>query len=208
MTVLLPFAAVSLLASLIPGPDTAVVTKSVITRGRGAAILTAAGCSSGQLLWGAASLIGIGTLLATSVVAFTVVKLIGATYLVAIGLLAIIASRREGGAALPGADAKSGRRRRGSSYREGLLTNALNPKTALFMSALLPQFIKPDASSWVAPAMVITTGVVSFSWMVVYATLLDRIGHVLQRARVRRAIERITGSILIGLGLRIAVEHR
>jgi threonine/homoserine/homoserine lactone efflux protein len=211
VSTLLSFAAVSLLASIVPGPDTAVVTKNGLRHGRRAAVLTAAGCSTGQLGWGLASIAGVGALLATSVVAFTVVKLIGAAYLVALGCLAIIANRRPHGGKDEQPDRlpqERGSRRTTACYRDGLLTNALNPKTALFMSALLPQFIKPGDAHWLPFALVLTTVAVSFSWMGCYASLLDRASRALARPAIRRASERVTGAILIGLGVRVALERQ
>jgi RhtB (resistance to homoserine/threonine) family protein len=203
LTSILAFAGVALLATLIPGPDTAVVIKNSIGGGRRAGLLTALGCSTGQLLWGAASIVGIAAVLASSVLAFTIVKWVGVAYLCFLGVRALVSAVR---GSADGVVAPSSSRSWRSGYREGLLTNALNPKTALFMSALLPQFISPDSSPWLSVALVATTAVVSFGCMAMYSVGFATIGHVLRRPRVRRAVDGITGTVLLGFGARLAAE--
>jgi len=156
LTILLSFAAVSFLASVIPGPDTAVVTKNAITRGRRAAIRYGGRLQLWSARLGAASIVGIGTLLATSVIAFTIDKLIGASYLIALGVPAIIASRRHCTrpvAEIAGAPMRNGRL---GSYHEGCSRTRSAEDGAVRVSVAL----------------------------------------------------RITGWILVGLGIRVALEHR
>ncbi|MEU0531866.1 LysE family translocator [Amycolatopsis tolypomycina] len=205
-TTLVAFAGVSLLATLIPGPDTAVVIKNSLGRGRRAAMATAAGCSTGQVGWGIASIVGIAALLATSVVAFTVVKWIGAIYLCYIGLRSLLGALRSGqSAAAPAAAAAPASV--ASSYRDGLFTNALNPKTALFMSALLPQFTGPGSPGWLPVALVAVTAVVSFSCMSAYALVFAKLGDVLRRPAVRRAVEGTMGGVLVSFGVGLAFSQ-
>ncbi|MGA6161446.1 LysE family translocator [Amycolatopsis magusensis] len=202
-TSILAFGGVALLATLVPGPDTAVVIKNSIGGGRRSGLLTALGCSTGQLLWGTASLAGISALLASSVVAFAIVKWAGVAYLCFLGSRALLSAVRgtAGETTAPGP-----RRSPRSSYREGLLTNALNPKTALFMSSLLPQFVTADSSPWLPIALVATTAVVSFGCMAAYSTGFATIGHVLRRPRVRRTVDGVTGTVLLGFGARLAID--
>lgn len=206
---LLAFVGVSLLATLVPGPDTAVVIRNSIARGRRSAIATAAGCSTGQIGWGVASIAGIAAVLATSVVAFTVIKWIGAAYLCYLGVRSLIAAirtkpettrRSASSVAVP---AKGW----GRSYRDGLLTNALNPKTALFMSALLPQFTSPDSRWWLPLVLVAITAVASFSCMAGYALVFAKVGDVLRLPKVRRAIDGTMGGVLVGFGVGLAASH-
>ncbi|MFT7841714.1 LysE family translocator [Saccharothrix sp. BKS2] len=204
---LIAFAGVSLLATLIPGPDTAVVIKHSLGRGRRAAMAAAAGCSTGQVGWGLASIAGIAALLATSVVAFTVLKWVGALYLCYIGIRSLISAIRPDGSAdatgaravAPGGVA--------ASYRDGLFTNALNPKTALFMSALLPQFTGPGDPAWLPVALVAVTAVVSFGCMSAYALVFAKIGDVLRRPVVRRTVDGAMGGVLVSFGVGLAFSH-
>ena len=200
LTTLLTFAGVAWLATLVPGPDTAVVVKNAVVRGRRAAVAATAGCSTGQLAWGAASMVGVAAVLATSVVAFSVVKWVGVGYLVYLGIRSLrsAASRQE----------PVQHKGKAGGYREGLLVNALNPKTALFMSALLPQFVTPDSPWWLPGVLVVITALVSFSWMSCYALLFATFGDVLRRPRVRRVIDGLMGTVLIGFGARLAASQQ
>jgi threonine/homoserine/homoserine lactone efflux protein len=99
---------------------------------------------------------------------------------------------------------ESSSRSSGPAYRDGLLTNALNPKTALFRSALLPQLIEPGAPWWLPAALVATTGTVSSLRMSVYAVVFFRVGDMLGQPRIRRAVDGIIGTALIGFGVRLA----
>ncbi|MEU3622120.1 hypothetical protein BS329_34040 [Amycolatopsis coloradensis] len=204
-TTIAAFAGVALLATLIPGPDTAVVIKNSMGRGRRAALATAAGCSTGQVGWGIASIAGIAALLATSVIAFTVLKWIGAIYLCYIGVRSLISALRskqtaaEQDVAAPASVA--------SSYRDGLFTNALNPKTALFMSALLPQFTGPGEPWWTPGVLVAVTAVVSFSCMAAYALVFAKLGDVLRRPAVRRTVDGTMGGVLVSFGVGLAFSQ-
>ncbi len=200
LTTLLTFAGVAWLATLVPGPDTAVVVKNAVMKGRKAAVAAAAGCSTGQLGWGAASMAGVAAVLATSVVAFSIVKWVGVAYLAYLGIRSLRSATRRQDAPAP--------RGRAGGYREGLLVNALNPKTALFMSALLPQFVTPDSPWWLPGVLVVITAFVSFSWMAGYAVLFATFGDVLRRPRVRRAIDGLMGTVLIGFGVRLAASQQ
>ncbi|MFJ4778044.1 LysE family translocator [Streptomyces sp. NPDC088762] len=205
---MLSFAGVALMASLIPGPDAAVVLKNAMSRGLWAAMRTAAGCSAGQLAWGLASVAGIATVLATSVIAFTVVKFVGAAYLLFLGVRSFVQARKAGSAVQTARLVTASEyRRSGSVFGEGLLTNALNPKTALFMSALLPQFLPVSGPSWLALVFVAITAVISFAWMSAYAVIFSRFGNIMQKPAVRRTVDRVMGTVLVGLGVRLAAER-
>jgi threonine/homoserine/homoserine lactone efflux protein len=131
---------------------------------------------------------------------FTAVKLAGAVYLLWLGLQAI----RHAGAH----DAAAGARG-GSPFRQGLLCNLLNPKAGIFFTALLPQFVSPqDPALLVSLLMTAIAALASLAWLSVYATVVPRAGDVLRRPRVRRALDRATGAVLIGLGVRLALTRR
>lgn len=215
--VLLAFAGVSLLASLVPGPDTAMVVKTAVTRGRRSAMATAAGCSTGQVGWGLASLAGIAALLAASVVVFSVVKWVGVAYLCYLGARSLLsAAKGRRGSGLQGLNEPLAEMSvpagpwtvaSRSSYLNGLLTNALNPKTALFMSALLPQFLGPGQTPWLPLALVAITATVSMTLMTCYGVAFAWLGDVLRRPHVKRMIEAVTGAVLVGFGVRLAFER-
>jgi threonine/homoserine/homoserine lactone efflux protein len=198
---LLPFVGAAVLIALTPGADTALVVRNALVAGAPAARRTALGCTTGLLVWGAASACGVAALLAASAEVFTAVKLAGAAYLVWLGLQAILRA---------GVHAPDERRARGGSpFRQGLLCNLLNPKAGVFFTALLPQFVSPqDPALLVSLLMTAIAAAASLAWLSVYAALVPRAGDVLRRPPVRRALDRLTGVVLIGLGVRLALTRR
>ena len=194
------FVGVAALLTITPGSDMALVTRNALTRGRGAAFLTSLGICLGCLIHAIASSAGLSAILSRSAEAFQIVKLIGAGYLIFLGVRTF-ATRAE--AAAPIAP-------RGlSNFSEGMLTNILNPKVALFYLTFLPQFIGPGEpvlrKSILLASVHISMGLV---WLTAYAAFLDRLGGVLSRSRVKRRMEALTGAVLIALGLRLAVAER
>jgi LysE type translocator len=125
------FAAVAALIVLVPGPDMALVLRNGVAHGRRAAVATALGVNAGLLVWALAAALGIAAVLHASSEAFTVLKLAGAAYLVLLGARALVDAWRGTGQSLP-----TGPRRRSSPFREGLLSNLLNPKIALVYTTL------------------------------------------------------------------------
>jgi RhtB (resistance to homoserine/threonine) family protein len=196
---LLPFVGTAILIALTPGADTAIVVRNALVAGAAPARRTALGTASGLMVWGAASACGVAAVLNASAEAYTTVKLAGAAYLIWLGIQAI----RHAGAHEP-TDGTSA----GSPFRQGLLCNLLNPKAGVFFTALLPQFVSPqDPALAVSLLMTTIAAAASLIWLTVYATLVPRAGDVLRRRPVRRAIDRVTGTVLIGLGVRLALSR-
>jgi threonine/homoserine/homoserine lactone efflux protein len=193
------FLGVVALISVTPGPDTALVVRNAVSRGRRGGLMTALGSASGLLVWGLAFAVGIGALLAASATAFAVLKLIGAAYLVWLGTRMLLH---------PGAAAPAGPRASGSAYRQGLLTNLLNPKAAAFFTALVPQFLTDDASPAAPLVLAAIAAAGSLLGLALFATGASAARRRLTRPRVRRALDRVTGTVLVGLGVRLALERR
>ena len=198
MTELVAFLGVSAIVIATPGPDTALTIRNTLMGGRRAGIFTALGVSSGQAIWTLATAAGIAALLAASEPAFLAVKIVGSAYLVWLGLQAILAAVR--GHARPVVRAP-----RSSSYRQGLLSNLANPKMAAFFPSLLPQF---GGSFWLLLALGLTFCLLTLAWLTAYAIVVSRAGDFLGRPAIRRAVEAVTGVVLVALGLRLATERR
>ncbi len=205
---LLPFLAVSVVIVVVPGVDMALITHQVLVRGRRAGLFAVAGIVSGSAVQAAAATVGLSALLAASEPAFAAVKIAGAVYLVWLGVQTLRHARR----AAPGAPetgsvgtvAPSGWR----SYRSGLLTNLLNPKIIVFYVTFLPQFVDPGPGAMARTGLLAALFLVlAASWLLIYVVLLQRLRGVLSRAAVRRRFERLTGVVLVGLGVRLAAEH-
>jgi RhtB (resistance to homoserine/threonine) family protein len=202
------FLGISALVILIPGPDTAMVTKNALLHGRPAALGTAFGVCTGLTVWTVASAVGVASIVRTSATAFTVLKTVGAVYLVWLGIQALRAAHRAGAA---GEDAGVRPRRiqgAPAGFRQGLFSNLANPKIAVFFMSLVPQFI--GSRHPLVPFLGLGSIFVlmTLAYLSGYAVVAVRAAAQLQRPRVKAAIDRVTGVVLIGLGIRIALEHR
>ncbi|MFD4971593.1 LysE family translocator [Streptomyces sp. NPDC058424] len=190
------------LLTVVPGPDMAVVTRRALMAGPGDALRTVGGIVTGLLLWGALSVAGLAAVLAASPTAYLVVKLLGAGYLVFLGVQALRQNRRS---AARTARTDSDSSPVGSPWRTGLVSNALNPKVAVFYSGLLPTLAPPQLpAAWAMTLLVLLHATLSLTWLGGYALLLSRAGRVLERPGTRRMLGRTTGVVLIGLGLVVA----
>jgi RhtB (resistance to homoserine/threonine) family protein len=203
------FVPIAALVIVAPGPDTVLVTKNAVMHGRSVALATAFGVNAGLLVWTVAAALGLAAVVRESAVSFTVLKLVGAAYLVWLGCSALRAMRR----ASP-SESVSGRASRSSfaaatGFRQGLFSNLGNPKIAVFFTGLLPQFVSPGRSVLepflLLGGLFVVMGVV---WLVGYALIAARAAAVFSRPRVRAAIDGVTGVVLVGLGVRLALERR
>ena len=202
------FIGVAAIVIVVPGPDTAVVTKNVLIHGRRAAFGTSLGVSAGLSVWTVAAAVGVASVVRASAVAFTVLKLVGALYLIWLGLQALRAAARSGSAAgmstgdRPAMSALGG-------FRQGFLSDLANPKIGVFFTSLLPQFVSPGHAV-LLPFLALGAVFVLMTvlWLSVYCLVAARAAETLQRPRVKAALDRVTGVVLIALGLRLAVEHR
>ena len=192
------------LLTIVPGPDVAVVTRVALCSGRLAAARTAAGVAAGCLVWGMLTAAGLAAILAASAEAYLAVKLVGAAYLVFLGVQALWRARR-GVAAQPADVAPP---REGRPFLTGLLTNLLNPKIAVFYTGLLPQLVPAGAPVRATLlGLVLVHAVLSVVWLNAYAALLHGARATLTCPRMRRAMERVTGVVLIGFGVRVATQN-
>jgi len=204
---LLVFAGVATLLTVTPGVDMALVARNVLRGGLGDGLCTSAGVLSGLVVWAFLSAVGIAALVAASTAAFTVLKLVGAAYLIYLGVRTLLSAGRVVSASTTAHS--TGSAAFSSLYRQGLLSNVLNPKVGLFYATFLPQFVEPGRS--VLAWTLLLTGIhltISIVWLATYSWLVARARETLTRPRVRRALDRVTGSVLIALGVRLAFERR
>jgi threonine/homoserine/homoserine lactone efflux protein len=217
---LLAFVPVALLLTLIPGADTALVTRNALALGLRGARWTILGILTGCLIHATASALGLSAILATSARAYETVKLVGAAYLVWIGVQSIRHARSDGGyRSLDFARDDRGRhperaqRVEGSApdhpFMQGFLTNILNPKVALFYLTFLPQFI-PVGAPVLRTSLLLAMihNALGFAWLSLYARFVDRLRAALTRSVVKEWLERVTGGALVALGARLAWDRR
>jgi len=204
MTVLLLFGLAILLAAMVPGPDFAMVVRNTIMSGRASGMWTAIGIGLGISVWVVATSIGLAALLAASALAFTVVKIVGAAYLVYLGIRSIrtaIRERRQAAAAIDLDREMS----RWNAFRSGLLCNVLNPKAAVLFTALMPQFLDGDGSRGLLIAELAAVGMTACAaFYLVLANLIGLMRGFLEKPRVRAWLNGVTGTVMVALGLRVA----
>ncbi len=203
---LLAFLGVAALVIVTPGQDTALTIRNTLAGGRRAGMLTAVGVAGGQAVWTAATSAGLAALIVASEPVFDALRLAGAAYLVVLGLQTLRSAFRgtETLAPLGRVGLASSR-----AFRQGLVSNLGNPKMALFFTSLLPQFAPSSgqAFAWLL-ALGLLFCTLTLAWLAAYALAVARAGDVLRRPRIRRAIDAVTGSILVALGLRLATDQR
>jgi threonine/homoserine/homoserine lactone efflux protein len=202
---LLAFLGVAALVIVTPGQDTALTIRNTLAGARRAGIATAAGVSAGQAVWTLATSVGLAAVVAASEPVFQAIKLAGAAYLVVLGLESLRdALRKRARTERTVAAAATPR-----AFRQGLLSNLGNPKMAVFFTSLLPQFAPSSgpAFAWLL-ALGLLFCALTLAWLAAYAVAVARAGDVLRRPRIRRAIDAVTGIVLVAFGLRLAAEQR
>jgi len=203
MQAFVSFLAVAAIAAVIPGPDTVVVLRTALADGPRAGTWAAGGSAAGNVLWGAASALGVAAVLAASATAFSAIKLAGAAYLVVIGVQALRAARR--GDSLASDAGERADLSRAAAFRRGLTSDLLNVKVGLFWTALVPQFVAADSSALLPVAMVAAMASIVFAWLTGYAHLAGRLSRTLKRRRSSQAVNGTVGTVLVALGGRLAL---
>lgn len=201
---MLALGGVILVAAMSPGPDFFIVTRSSALSGRRAGMACAAGIAGGVFLWSVVSALGVAGLLAASALAFTIVKLVGAGYLMRLGVRALLAARRGGYETT--ADLPTGGPSALAAFRQGLLTNLLNPKVAVFFLALLPQFVPAAPTVTDTVSLGAIAAAVSLIWFSVLANVVDALRGLLAKSSVRRTLDTVMGTLLVAFGVRIALQ--
>jgi RhtB (resistance to homoserine/threonine) family protein len=205
---LLAFAAVVAVIVVVPGPDMAIVTRNALGMGLRAALASALGVEVGLVVWAGVSALGLAALLRASETVFTAVKVAGAAYLLWLGLRTLRDSRRIGSTETR-RSGPPGRARARAAFRQGLVSNLLNPKIAVVYTTLIPQFVVRERPALLQTASLAAVLIaLGFVWLTVYAVMVARAGDVLRRPRVRVWLERVTGTALVGFGARLALLRR
>ena len=202
MAHLAAFFGVALVVIVTPGQDTALTIRNTLAGGRRSGVATAVGVATGQCAWTLLASFGLAALLLASEPAFLALKIVGALYLVWLGIHSLVdAVRGVRQSRLP--SSRLGAR---TAYRRGLLSNLGNPKMALFFTSLLPQFVPHDASFVQLASLGLLFCVMTLLWLSGYALVVARLGDILRRSRVRRALDALTGAVLVAFGARLALD--
>ena len=192
MNHLAAFVGISAVVICTPGPDTALIVRNTLFGGRANGVRTAAGIFACNAVWTFAASAGIAALVAASHPLFTALRIGGALYLVWLGV-----------STLRGHSGLDVRPRPGGGYRQGLLSNLGNPKIAVFFTSLLPQF----GTGFVQlAALGLLFSAMGALWLTGYALAVSRAQRLIVRPRIRRALDALTGTVLVAFGVRLATE--
>ena len=199
------FITAGILLNLTPGPDTVYILGRSIAQGREAGVASALGISVGSIFHTCAAALGLSAILATSALAFGTIKLLGGAYLIFLGIKMILDRRKQ--LSLP---SNFRRRTTMAAFRQGILTNILNPKVALFFLAFLPQFIDPASNTKVVAFITlgltfVTTGTI---WCLILAWFASGFSERLRKNEtISQWLNRTAGALFIFLGLRLATAR-
>ncbi|WP_462418263.1 LysE family translocator [Kytococcus sp. Marseille-QA3725] len=204
---LVSFALVAAVLTVTPGLDLALVLRAALRDGRRAAAATGMGVCAGILAWAVAAAVGVSALLAASATAFTVLKLVGAVYMVYLGLRMLWGVFR-GNHAVDLDAVPSTRGGAVEHFRRGLLTNLLNPKIGAFYVALLPQFmadgVEPALMGLLLSSVHVAETSLFFGLVIVGA---HAVRGLLQKPAAQRAVDGVTGTVLVAFGARLALSR-
>lgn len=191
--------------TITPGLDTMLVLRTGVTAGRRAAYAAAVGICSGLLVWATASALGITAILTASEVAYTILRWAGAAYICHLGVRILWQARHRSIADSP--IETEAPRSAWSAFRLGVTSNLANPKVGVFYLSVLPQFlpstVNPFAGSMLLAGIHALQGMV---WFALLITAINRTRRILTRPRVKQWLERMTGAVLVALGIRLAAS--
>ncbi|MGM0900687.1 MAG: LysE family translocator [Bacillota bacterium] len=199
------FLILSLFVVMSPGIDTALITKRTISDGRIDGYKMALGITTGSLVHTFAAAFGLSAILMQSAVAFEIVKYVGAIYLIYLGLSSFISRKKKA----TSAENQYNDEMKKSAFKQGLFSNILNPKVAMFFLTFLPQFVKTGEN---ATQQLIIMGVIytllSISWFFIYVFFINYLREWLMSPKVQRIMDKATGLVLIGFGLKLALDKQ
>jgi len=203
---IITFVAVASLLVISPGPNGVLIAKTVPTSGTKAGFANIWGFIGAFYLHGTLSIFGISLLLVQSAQAFFIFKMLGAAYLIWVGIKSLISAFKGGSASSTGLHLKkSNPIPMYTAFTEGFLTNALNPKVSMFYLAAFPQFISAGESVISAYALVSAHSAVNFVWFSLMILMLSRLKRATDNPSFRRWLNSITGVVFIGFGSKLAL---
>ena len=205
---MLTFAVAALVLIMMPGPDQVLITRNALAGGLWGGLLTLVGGALGLTVHASAAALGLSALLLASSTAFTVLKIVGVAYLLWLGIQTLRAARRSRREPADDGSVVAPQRRR-AYLRQGFLSNALNPKVALFFVTFLPQFLPTDSGSPRAEALLLSAvfALLYVAWFSGYVMLVERFGRWLRRPKVKARIEQVTGLALVTFAARLASSN-
>jgi len=192
---------------ILPGPDTAMATKNTLVAGKIGGVKTVFGTCVALLIHTLAAVIGLSALIVKSALLFSIFKYVGAVYLVYIGIKALLAVKSTEDLTTNEVPINN-ENKHTSCFRQGFLTNLLNPKVAVFFLTFLPQFLNPNHNTFIQLlVMGLTYLILTVIWFAFYIFLIDKISAFMKKPKTQRYIQGVTGLVLIGFGIKLAFER-
>ena len=189
---------------ILPGPDTAITTKNTVTVGRTGGFKTVFGTCCALLIHTAAAVLGLSAIIMKSAMLFSVLKYVGAAYLLYLGIKTLWTLKYKKEAV---SIDQTNKFADSSCFKQGFLTNILNPKVAVFFLSFLPQFVTTGINTLLSFLLLgITYTVLTAIWSILYVYLINQISAFMKKPRTQLAIEGLTGTILIGFGIKLFFE--
>jgi RhtB (resistance to homoserine/threonine) family protein len=200
------FALMCVLLIILPGPDTAIATKNTVTVGRNGGLQTALGTCCALLIHTSAAVLGLSAIIVKSALLFSIFKYVGAIYLLYLGVKTLWSLKKTKEAVRQELNTKT-QFMNTSCFKQGFLTNLLNPKVAVFFLTFLPQFVDAGSNTFL-PFLIMgfTYTVLTAVWFFLYVLLINQISAFMKKPKTQTIIEGITGTILIGFGIKLALE--
>ncbi|MGF9893393.1 LysE family translocator [Priestia megaterium] len=188
---------------ILPGPDTAIMTKNTLTVGKQGGLKTMIGICCALSIHTLTAIVGLSAIIAKSALLFSIFKYIGAVYLIYLGIKSLWTLRNQETTET----VVKIKYKNTSSFKQGFLTNLLNPKIAVFFLTFLPQFVNPGSHTFM-PFLILgmTYIVLTIVWYLFYIYLLNQISAFMKKPKTQKVIEGITCTILIGFGIKLALE--
>lgn len=191
---------------ILPGPDTAIATKNTLTVGKSGGLKTALGTCCALLIHTSAAVFGLSAIIVKSALLFSLFKYVGAIYLIYLGVKTLWSLRRREEAATVDVNTKS-QFANTSCFKQGFLTNILNPKVAVFFLTFLPQFVDHGSNTFIPFLLMgITYTVLTAIWFFLYVLLINQVSAFMKKPKSQKIIEGITGTVLVGFGIKLALE--
>ncbi len=198
------FVIMSVLLIILPGPDTGLATQNTIAYGKKGGFQTVLGISTGLIVHTLAAVFGLSAIIVKSAVLFSIFKYVGAVYLIYLGITSLWSLRKKNGDTPGDIPAKYKHK---SPFRQGFLTNLLNPKVAVFFLTFLPQFLTAGTKPFLQLlGMGMTYTILTILWFVLYVSFINYIRTWMKKPSTQRAIQGISGFVLVGFGIKLAFE--
>ncbi|WP_257350650.1 LysE family translocator [Pseudalkalibacillus decolorationis] len=199
------FVITTLMIALTPGADTVLVTKNTLIQGKGVGFKTVVGICAGIAIHILIAVLGLSAIIANSVLLFKIIKYVGAGFLILMGIVTLFSKRPN----LASDNTTTEKRLKGSYFLQGMFSNVFNPKAVVFFMSFLPQFIVPEEHTLLQMIIIgVTPVLITLIWLFCYVNLINHIRVWFNKPFFLYAFQRLTGFILITLGMKLAFEKR